>query len=89
MIELEPPVKCPRRVNRCEGPSSANKSYDMCHMCLSQVREKAEAERDRLTEALDGITTVAETLIQEGAINGSLAIRGWCNRARKVLEGKP
>ena len=38
-------------------------------------------------EVLDGLTTVVEVLIQERAINGSLAIQGWCKRARDALAG--
>jgi len=45
-------------------------------------------DRCSCLEVLDGLTTVAEILIQERAINGSLAIQGWCKRARKTLAGE-
>lgn len=41
-----------------------------------------------LVEALDGLTTVAEVLVKEGAVRGPLALQGWISKAKNALSAK-
>lgn len=81
--ELEEALKEEMEVSKARETIIRNLTSDLD--LAWTVADASSPRFKEFKECLDGITSIAELLIKEGAVSGPMSLSGWCIKARKLL----